>query len=117
MPITFTRIVRTGLSRTVSTPAIAAQVDDVRGARGGLANGIRVEDVGFDEGQVRVLRQLAPGHRIAVQIVERDHLVVLDEASRQRRADEARPAGQEDALSGQRHGGESSGANLLLFDG
>src|SRR6185503_18497305 len=52
---------------------------------------------------------LAARHRVAVEVVERDDLVVLDEASRQRRADEARPAGQEDAFPGQRHGGESSG--------
>ena len=65
-----TRIVRTGLSSTVSTPAIAARVDDVRRPARGLGQRRRVEDVALDEAEVRVLGELGPGERVAVQVVE-----------------------------------------------
>jgi len=86
-------------------------VDDVSCVARRLADSVRVEDVGLDEGQVRVLCQLTAGHRIAVQVVQDHDLVVLHQASRQGRADEARSAGQEDAFAGQRHGGECIGAS------
>src|SRR5881392_631781 len=57
--------------------------------------------------EISTSRSIEP--RVAVQVVEQHDLVGLDQASRERRADEPRPAGQEDALPGKRHGGESSG--------
>ena len=45
MPITFTRIVRTGLSSTVSTPAIAAQWTMCVAPRGELVHRVEVEHV------------------------------------------------------------------------
>src|SRR5919199_370418 len=69
VPIRFTRIVRTPLSRTWSTPAIAAQV------------------------------------------VERDDLVRVDEPPRERRADEAGAAGDEDPLAGRGHAASLTAAD------
>ena len=41
--------------------------------------------------------------RVAVQIVDCDDLVLVDEPARERRADEAGAAGHDDALAGQSH--------------
>ena len=85
MPITFTRIVRTGLSSTVSTPAIAAQWTMCVAPRASSCDRVGVEDVGLVEREVRVVGELRAGERVAVEVVERDDLVVVDEAARERR--------------------------------
>ena len=94
---------RTGLSRTVSTPAIAAQWTMCVDARGELPHGVGVEDVRLVEVEVRMLREGGAAQRVAVEVVESDHLVVVDEARRERRADEAGAAGDEDPLALQWH--------------
>ena len=86
----FTRIVRTGLSSTVSTPAIAAQWTMCVDAVGELAHELGVEHVAAVEGEARVVGELGAGERVAVEVVERDHVVRVDEPPRERRADEAR---------------------------
>ena len=43
--------------------------------------------------------QLRPRERVAVEVVDRDHLVLVDESSREGRADEPGPAGDRDALA------------------
>jgi hypothetical protein len=89
VPITFTRIVRTGLSRTVSTPAIAAQwtmcVAPAAASRSEL--------------EPRMLQEAGTGDRVAVEIVVRDDRVPVDELPRESRADEARAAGDQDPLA------------------
>jgi hypothetical protein len=90
----FTRIVRTGLSRTVSTPAIAAQwtmwVTPSDNSRTSVASSTSLCELGRRE-------------RIAVEVVERDDLVLVHEALRERRADEARAARDQDAFAAQGH--------------
>ena len=103
MPITFTRIVRTGLASTVSTPAIAAQWTKWVAPRAALVQRLRVEDVALDQLEVRMVGELGPDERVAVEVVERDHGVRVDELARQRRADEAGAAGDEDPLALERH--------------
>ena len=73
------------------------------GARGELPDPREVEHVALLEREVRVLRQLRPGQRVAVEVVHRHHLVLVDEPARERRADEARPARDEDSLAAQSH--------------
>ena len=85
------------------------EMDYVGRAGGDLADRFGVENVGLDEGQVRVLCKLAAGHGVSVQVVQGDDLVVLDQATGERRADKARSAGQKDAFARQRHGGECIG--------
>ena len=46
-----------------------------------------------------MLGQLGPGERVAVEVVDRDHLVLVDESTRERRADEPGPARDQDAFS------------------
>ena len=58
-----------------------------------------VEHVALDEAEVRVLGEIGAGERVAVQVVEDHDLVLLDEAARERGADEARPARHEDLSS------------------
>ena len=85
VPMMFTRMVWTGIRFTVSTPAIAPQwtmwvapCDSSRTASG-------VEDVRLVEGEVGMLEQIELlGERVAVQVVERDDLVGVDEAARER---------------------------------
>jgi hypothetical protein len=79
-------------------------VHDVRRARGEILQRIGVEDVRLMEVEVRMLRERRPAERVAVQVVQRDDLVRVDEPARKRRADEAGTAGDEDALPLQRHG-------------
>ena len=99
MPIRFTRIVRTGLSSTVSTPAIAAQWTTCVAPRRELVHRVGVEHVGLVEGEVRVLGQRRAGERVAVEIVCRDDLVSVDEAAGKRRSDEPGATGDEDPLA------------------
>ena len=105
VPIMFTRIVRTGLSRTVSTPAIAAQWTKCVAPRASSVDGVarRGRRPGAKR-EVRVLGEVGPGERVAVEVVERDDLVRVDELARERRGDEAGAAGDEDPLALQSHG-------------
>ena len=80
-------------------------MNDVRGAGAELADEREVEHVTLDEAEVRVLGKVGAGERVAVQIVEDHDLVLLDEAPRERRADEACPARHEDLFPAQRHDG------------
>ena len=97
----FTRIVRTGLSTHRVDAGDRRAVDDVRRALRELAHELGVEDVALDEGQVRVVGDLRRVERVAVEVVERDDLVVVDEPARERRGDEARAARDEDPLAAQ----------------
>ena len=108
MPIRLTRIVRTGLSRTVSTPAIAAQWTTCVAPRVSSTIRAEIENVALVEGEVRVVGELGAGQRVAVEVVDRDDLVVVDEPAGERRRDEAGAAGEQDAFSAQGHGGELS---------
>ena len=99
MPITLTRIVRTGLSSTVSTPAIAAQWTKCVAPCAASLQRLGVEDVALDQLEVRVVGEIEPAQCVAVQVVERDDRVAIDQLARQRRADEAGAAGDEDPLS------------------
>src|SRR6185312_15794492 len=76
VPITFTRIVRTG-----------------------------VEDVALREVEVRMRRELGPREGVAVEVVDRNHLVLVDQLSRERRPDEPGAAGDHDPLALERHAG------------
>ena len=78
-------------------------VDDVRRAAGEVADDRGVEHVALDEGQVRVLGELGAGERVAVEVVEGDDLVVVDEPPRERRRDESGSARDEDPLPFERH--------------
>jgi hypothetical protein len=59
-------------------------VDDVRRAAGMLDDGVEVEDVSLDEREVGVVGELGAAEGVPVQVVERDDLVVVDEAARER---------------------------------
>jgi len=89
-------------------PGDRAGVDDVGRAAGGLGDGFRVEEVSLDEVKVRMPGELGARERVAMEVVEGDDLVVVDEQARERRPDEPGAAGDEDALSAQGHGGHSS---------
>jgi hypothetical protein len=78
-------------------------VDDVRRAPCRLRHDLRVEHVAVHEAEVRVVGQFGAAERVAVQVVEGDDLVVVDEPPRERGADEARAAGDQDPLTGERH--------------
>ena len=69
---------------------------------------IDVEDVALVEREVGMLGEVRPRQRVAVQVVERDDLVRIDQAPPERRRDEARAARDEDPLALQRHPGECS---------
>jgi hypothetical protein len=77
------------------------RVDDVRGAVGELAHRVRVEDVGLVECEIGVLGEVGAAERVAVEVVDGDDLVRVDEPPRQRRPDEAGPAGDEDPFAGE----------------
>ena len=72
-----------------------------------------VEHVAFDEREVRVVCERRAAERVAVEVVDGDDLVVVDEPPRERRPDESRAAGDDDALSAQSHAGESRRARSL----
>ena len=84
-------------------PGDRRAVDDVR--RTGQKRRERgwIEHVQLVEGEVRMLGELGAGERVAVEIVERDDLVRVDEPRRQGRADEAGAARDQDPLARQRH--------------
>ena len=81
----------------------ARGVDDVRDALRRLRQARQVEDVAWHEPEVRVLAEVGAGERVAMEVVERDHLVVVDELPRERRPDEAGAAGDQDPLAAQSH--------------
>ena len=85
VPIMLTRIVRTGLSSTVSTPAIAAQWTMCVAPRGELVDRLGVEHVRLVEGEVRVVGEVGRRERVAVEVVERDDLVLVDQLPREGR--------------------------------
>ena len=62
-----------------------------------------VEHVALDEAEVRMVGERRAAERVAVEVVERDDLVLVDEPPRERRADEACAAGHDDALARQSH--------------
>ncbi len=107
VPITFTRMVRTGLSSTVSTPAMPAQWTTWVAPATSSSSRLGVEDVALYELEVRVLGQGRAAESVAVQVVDGDDLVRIDEPTRERRADEAGSARDDDSLAAQRHAGES----------
>src|SRR4051812_18937494 len=106
-----TRIVRTGLASTVSTPAIAAQwtmcvapcarraVDEGRRALRELAEGLCVEQVALRGREVGVLAEMGPQGRARVGVVGGVPLFAAAEGPGERRRDEAGAAGDEHALS------------------
>ena len=99
----FTRIVRTGLSITVSTPAIAAAwtrwvAPLTTSARNGASRTSPWTKLKFG-----CSASARAAERVAVQVVHCDDLVLVDEPTRERRADEARAARDDDALPGQSH--------------
>jgi len=54
-------------------------VDDVCRALREVAHELRVEDVALMQREVRVVGEVGPRQRVAMEIVERDHLVGVDE--------------------------------------
>ena len=88
-------------------------VDDVRHALRELLHEIRVEDVALMEAQVRVLGEVGSGEGVAVQVVDRDDLVRVDEPARKRRADEPRAAGDQDPLARKSHAPSLSASDFL----
>src|SRR4029453_11755609 len=78
-------------------------------AQRGLAQCVRVEHVTLHEREARMLRELGAAERVAVQVVERDDLVLVDEAPSERRADEAGAAGDQDPLAAQSHAPKRTG--------
>ena len=82
MPITFTRIVRTGLASTVSTPAIAAQWTKCVAPAAARLQRIDVEDVALDQLEVRMVGELEPRQRVTMEVVECDNAVLRSTSSR-----------------------------------
>ena len=74
-------------------------VDEVGRTARELVHRLRVEDVGLVEREVRVLGERRARERVAVEVVRRDDLVLVDEPLRERRSDEPGAAGDEDALA------------------
>ena len=83
----------------MSTPAIAAQWTRWVAPARSLREVRGVEDVALDQLEVGMLRELEARERIAVQIVVGDDGVPVDELTRERGADEARAAADEDPLA------------------
>ena len=86
----------------------AGAVDDVCRACENLRELIQVEHVALHEAEVRMVAERRAAERVAVEVVDRDDLVLVDEAPCERRADEACAAGHDDALARQSHAGEST---------
>ena len=105
MPITLTRIVRTGLCEHGVDPGDPRGVDDVRAALDELGEPLGVEHVALDEAEARMRLELRARERVPVEVVDRDDLVGVDEAAGERRADETGAARDQHAFAGQRHAG------------
>ena len=74
-------------------------VDDVRRtARRAPRAAPRSSTSASTKREVRMLRELGARERVAVEVVERDDLVRVDEPAGERRADEAGAAGDQDSL-------------------
>ena len=86
-------------------PGDPCGVDDVGAPRHELRQPREVEHVTLDEAKARVLLELGARQRVAVKVVERDDLVLVDESPSQRRADEAGAARDQHALPLQWHAG------------
>ena len=94
-------------SRASSAPGSRARCRRRRSRRSGrcasrpreLVHALRVEHVRLVEREVRVLGERRAGERVAVQVVDGDDLVLVDEPAGERRADEAGAAGDEDPLA------------------
>ena len=74
-------------------------MDEVRGADCCLTQGLRVEDVAAHEREVRMRAELGLRQRVAMEVVERDDGVLVDELLRERRADEPGAARDEDPFA------------------
>src|SRR5205823_10852621 len=83
-------------------------MDDVGGTVRELAHRVCIEHIGLVQREVRVVTEIGGREGVAVKVVERDDLVLLDDPAPERRRDETGAAGDEDALSLQSHDGESS---------
>jgi hypothetical protein len=83
-------------------------VDEVRGALCDRAEEGGVHDVALVEGEVGMLHQLRLGESVTVEVVDRDNLVLIDKPPGERSSDETGAARHYDALSGERHDGEST---------
>ena len=81
-------------------------MDDEAAAVDRLADRVVVQHVALDEGEVLVAFEVRKLQRVAMQIVEDHHLIVVDELGDKVRADEAGAAGDEDLLVGQGHESE-----------
>src|SRR5688572_15247135 len=81
-------------------------VDHDRAAVNRLADGLEVEHVALDERQVLVPLEVGELQRVAMQVVEHHHVVVVDELRHEVRADEPGAAGDENTLIGQGHESE-----------
>ena len=64
-------------------------MNDVRGVRCRLAQEFKVENVAFDQGDVRVLPEIRVLQRVVVQVVVQDNIVVVCQQPRNRRANKA----------------------------
>ena len=78
-------------------------MDEVRRALGSRLQRIDVEDVAFDQLEVRMVGQFEPRQRVTMEVVECDNAVLGHQLSGERRADETGPAGDEDSLALERH--------------
>ena len=76
-------------------------VHEVRAALDQRAELVTVENVGLLEVEVRMGREIGARQRIAVEVVHRDDLVVVDQTPGEGRPDEPRPAGDHDPLAGE----------------
>ena len=110
--MTLTRIVRTGLSSTVSTPAIAAQWTMWVEPRASSCIASRSSTSACWNVKFGWSASVRARERVAMEVVGGDDLVLVDEAARERRADESGAAGDEDSLA-LKHDGECIDA--LLF--
>jgi hypothetical protein len=78
-------------------------VDEMRRAVGRQPQRVGIEDISLHELEVRMLREDEPRERVAMQVVERDDAIAVDQLARERRAYETRAAGDEDPLAFERH--------------
>ena len=82
VPIRLTRIVRTGLSSTVSTPAIAAAWTMCVAPLASEATSSASRTSPWTNSKFGCVGEVGAAERVAVQVVEGDHLVRVDEALR-----------------------------------
>ena len=82
VPTMFTRIVRTGLSSTVSTPAIPAQWTRCVAPANHVREPGRRRARRPGRSEVRVVGERRAAERVAVEVVDGDDLVLVDEPAR-----------------------------------